>query len=237
MQHARELFNKAKYEECFQAVSGYLQRDPASAEGYKILGLDEYMLGRSKDALAHVTRATELAPGDSEAFYYLGRLYFSTDNPEAALTPLRRAIVLDASSVRARNHLGQSLEALGRYSEAEAAYAEAIQAGEKQASALQWPYYNLGLLYLHDGRADESVALLRKALVCNPRFIEARLKLAMALSAQNHLAEAQNLLEDVLRTDPHNAEAHYRLGVVLSKSGKQPEAKEQFGLFEKNRKR
>jgi len=236
LQHALDLFNAAKYEDCFQALSSYLQGKPESAAGYKILGMDEYMLGRTKDALDHVTHATELAPRDSEAFYYLGRLYFSSDNPQAALTSFERAIALDGSSVRARNHLGQSLEALGRYEEAEAAYVAAIAVGEKQARHSQWPYYNLGLLYLHDGRAEKSITLFREALEYNPRFLEARLKLAMAYSAQGHLADAQSLLEEVLRSNPANAEAHYRLGLVLSKLGKQAEAGEQFRLFERSRK-
>ncbi len=236
LQQALDLFNAAKYQECFDQLSAYLQHEPASAPGYKILGMDEYMLGHPKEALAHLTRATELAPQDSESFYYLGRLRFSTDNPEAALAAFHQAIALDTSSVRARNHSGQALEALGRYKEAEEAYAAAIAEGEKQGKPSEWPFYNLGVLLLHDGRSAEAVTQLRKALGCNPRFSGAKVKLAMALSNQNHEPEAQTLLQEVLERDPGNAEAHYRLGVVLRKSGKQPEAREQFALFEKLRK-
>jgi hypothetical protein len=39
-----------------------------------------------------------------------------------------------------------------------------------------------------------------------------------------------------LAADPQNAEAHYRLALLLTKSGKRAEGQEQFELFEKYRK-
>src|SRR4030095_10685983 len=114
LQRALSLFNSGKYQECFDLVSGWVQQNPASATGHKLRGMSQYMLGRPKEALSEVQRATELAPNDADAFYYLGRLYFSADNSLAALAALQRAIQLDPSSSRNRNQLGQTLEALAR---------------------------------------------------------------------------------------------------------------------------
>src|SRR5258708_27133015 len=98
-------------------VSAYLRQNPNSATAHKILGMDQYTLGRSAEALTEMKRAIELAPNDADAFYYLGRLYFSADNAVAALAAFQRAIRLDSSSVRAHNHLCPTYEALERHGE------------------------------------------------------------------------------------------------------------------------
>jgi tetratricopeptide (TPR) repeat protein len=237
LQRALGLFNSGKYDECLALVSAYLRQNPNSATAHKILGMDQYTLGRSAEALTEMKRAIELAPNDADAFYYLGRLYFSADNAVAALAAFERAIQLDASSVRAHNQLGQTYEALGRQREAERAYLRAIELEQNTSNKSEWPYYNLGLLYLNDGQVDNALLFLRKALARNASFPEAKIKLAVILSKQNLTGEALRLLQEALESDPANAEGHYRLGLLLLKSGKREEAQQQLALFERYRKR
>jgi tetratricopeptide (TPR) repeat protein len=198
--------------------------------------MDEYMLGNARDALTQVMRATELAPKDPEAFYYLGRLYFSTDKAVAALGAFQKAIELDPSSVRAYDQLGQTYEALSQRANAEQAYLKSVELEKNQPKKSEWPYYHVGLLYLNNGRAEDSVAYFRQALARNPAFADAKIKLAVALSSKKASQEALQLLEEAIQTDPHNAEGHYRLGLLLTKFGKREEAQEQFVLFQKYRK-
>jgi tetratricopeptide (TPR) repeat protein len=236
LQEALALFNSGRYQECFDAVAPFVRQNPNDGAAHKLLGMDEYMLGRTHEALAEVQRATELAPGDSDAFYYLGRLYFSADNPVAALAAFQKAIALDPLSARDHNQLGQAYEALGRQEDAEQAYLKAIELEKNQLKKSEWPYYNLGLLYLNRGRSAESVAYFQQALARNPAFPEAKIKLAVALSNQKLSDEALKLLEEAVKIDPQNAEGHYRLAVLLTKTGKREQAQEQFALFEKYRK-
>src|SRR5947209_8717936 len=86
LERALSLFNAGKYLDSFGLASVYLQQNPTSAAAHKIVGMNEYMLGRPRDALYELKRATELAPNDADAFYYLGRLEFSVDNSVAALS-------------------------------------------------------------------------------------------------------------------------------------------------------
>ncbi|MDQ2774408.1 MAG: tetratricopeptide repeat protein [Acidobacteriota bacterium] len=236
LRQALVLFNSGKYQECFELASTYLRQNPNNPTAHKLLGMDEYMRGNSRDALREVTRATELSPKDPEAFYYLGRLYFSADNAVAALAAFQQSLELDPSSVRAYNHLGQTYEALGRRTDAEQAYQKGIELEKNQPKKSEWPYYNLGVLYLNSGRPEDSVACFRQALVRDPAFADAKVKLAVALSNQKPSNESLQLLEEAIHTDPHNAEAHYRLALLLTKSGKREEAQEQFALFQKYRK-
>lgn len=236
LRQALTLFNSAKYLDSYNLVSQYVRENPGSATGHKLLGMDEFMLGHSPEALADVKRATELAPEDPDARYYLGRLYFSTDNAPAALEAFKKTLTLDPSSVRAQTQLGQTYEALGSRAEAERAYREAIELEKDQPKKSGWPDYDLGVLCLDDGRTAEAIVCFRHALQFNPKFPEAEVKLAVALSKKEPVPEAFSLLQEALSLDPKNAEAHYRLALLLSKSGKREEAQQQFALFQKYRK-
>jgi tetratricopeptide (TPR) repeat protein len=237
LQEALKLFNAGHYQESFALAAAYIRSNPDSAAGHKIVGMDQFMLGNAGDAIVELMCATRLDPNDSDAFYYLGRLYFSTDNARDALTALERALALNPSSVRARNHLGQTYEALGRIPEAEKAYRQAIETEQKQARKSEWPYYNLGVLYLNDGRAEQASVYLRQALDRNSAFTEAKVKLAIAFSQTRQTEAALALLRDAIQFDPRNAQAHYRLAMLLLKSGKPKEAQEHFTLFERYRTR
>ncbi len=236
LRQALALFNSGKYQESFDLVSQYARATPNSATAYKLLGMDEYMLGHPREALVHVKHATELAPNDADALYYLGRLYFSTDNIPAALEIFQKTTAIDPLNIRARNYLGQTLEALGRREEAEQAYLKAIELQKDLPKKSAWPDYNLGVLFLDGGRTADSIAAFRRALQANPSFPEAKIKLAVALSKEQPVPEAFELLQQALQTDPGNAEGHYRLAVLLTKSGKREQAQEEFMLFEKYRK-
>lgn len=233
LQSGLQLFNSGKYDECFKIVSSYLHENPNSGPAHKLLGMDEFMLGKRPEALQQLQRATELMPGDSDAFYYLGRLYFEADNAPAALVAFQRAVELDPSNIRAQNHMGQSYEAMGRLGDAERSYLKAIEVEKGQTKKSGWPSYNLGVLYSNNGRSEQAISCFRQTLTLNPEFPEAKIKLAALLSNQK---EARGLLEEALRSDPQNAEAHYRLALLLSKSGMRDEAQRHFALFEKCRK-
>jgi len=182
-----------------------------------------------------VKRAVTLAPRDAEAFYYLGRLYFSTDDAPGALAALQKALELDPSSVRTANQIGQTYEALGRREEAEAAYLKAIALEQTQAKKSEWPYYNLGVLYLGSGREAQAAPYLRRALERQPAWAQGKVKLAVALAAEGQSSEALRLLREAFESEPRNAEAHYRLALLLAKAGRRDEAQEHFALFAKYR--
>jgi tetratricopeptide (TPR) repeat protein len=236
LRQALSLFNSGKYQESFDLAFQYLRQNPNSPTAYKLLGMDEYMLGRPAEALASVIHATELVPRDADALYYLGRLYFSTGNIPAALDTFQKIIAIDPSSVRVYNQLGQSYEALGRRENAEKAYLKAIELEREQPKKSEWPDYNLGVLYLDDGRTADSIAAFRRALEVNPAFPDAKIKLAVALSKEHQVPEALELLRQALDSDPTNAEGHYRLALLLTKAGKREEAQRQFELFQKYKK-
>ena len=230
------LFRTERYEESLRVMELLIKRQPANGASQKVIGLDHFMLGKIERAEEELKRATELAPQDAEAYYYLGRIYFTRNNLPAALATFQRAADLDPSSVKTFNHLGQTYEALVQYAEAGAAYLRAIELEKHQPTKSEWPYFNLGSLYLKQGRAAEAVDYLRQALTYNPAWSEGKARLAMALISLGKLPEALSLLEAAVQLDRSNADARYQYARLLARMGKQDEAERQLLLFQELKK-
>lgn len=230
------LFRTSRYEESLKLISTYLRQQPTNPDARKILGMDYFMLGIPEQAETELKRAIELNANDSESFYYLGRLYFTRDNMPDALTAFQRAVQLDSSSVRAHNHLGQAFEGLGQYAAARGAYLKAIELEQRQTAKSHWPYFNLGLLCLNQGRFSEAVNYLRLSVHRNPSWSQGKLKLAKALLATGDSGSAGALLREVIETDPQNATAHYQLARLLSNLGEKEQASRHYQQFEKLKK-
>jgi len=225
------LFSSGRYEESLRVLQPLAEGNSQHAATQKVIGLDQFMLGRADLAEVALTRAVTLTPQDAEAQYYLGRVYFMRNNLPGALAAFQKTTALDASSVRGYNHLGQTYEALVQYPAARSAYLKAIELAERQNTKSEWPYFNLGSLCLREGRAAEAEGYLRQALERQPAWSEGKAKLGMALLALNRLAEASSYLEQAVQIDPHNADARYQYARLLVKMGKPDEAEQHFQRF------
>ena len=229
------LFSAGRYGESLSLMTRYVAMEPGDAQGHKILGLSHFVLGRTDRAEPELRRAIELDPRDPEAHYHLGRLFYNRNDFAAALEAFDQVIELDSNSVRTFNHLGQTKQALGEFAGARDAYLKAIQLEQQQSARSEWPYYNLGLLYITEGRAEEAVQYLQQALERRPSWPEARVKLARAFLSSDRLEAALRQLNKVVEADPENADAHYQLGRAWTKKGRPDQARRHFALFEKLR--
>jgi tetratricopeptide (TPR) repeat protein len=201
-----------------------------------VIGLDQFMLGRADLAETELKRTVTLAPQDAEAHYYLGRVHFMGNHLTGALAAFQKATELDASSVKAHNHLGQTYEALVQYPAARTAYLKAIELEKRQSAKSEWPYFNLGALCLREGRTAEAEGYLRQALERQPDWSEGKAKLGMALLALDRPAEALAYLEQAVQIDPQNADARYQYARLLIKMGKPDEGERHLQVFQHQKK-
>ena len=81
-------------------------------------------------------------------------------------------------------------------------------------------HYNLGNLFLGDGRINDAILHYEQALHINPDYAEAHNNLANALGQAGRTSEAIEQLNQALRIKPDFAEAHYNLGNVFLKEAK-----------------
>ena len=66
---------------------------------------------------------------------------------------------------------------------------------------------DLGLLLIGEGRFQEALPLLEKALAPSPRFVNARINLAHSLTGAGRYPEALTQVREALRLDPRSGEA------------------------------
>ena len=116
---------------------------------------------------------------------------------------------------------GDSLYQQGSYTEAVAAYQEAIRLNPAQTI----PHDNLGNALLHLKRLGEAEAAYREAIRLNPGHAPAHNNLGNILYAQKRYREAEAACREAIRLDPANAAAHRVLSNTLERLGRRSEAK------------
>jgi tetratricopeptide (TPR) repeat protein len=79
--------------------------------------------------------------------------------------------------------------------------------------------YQLGYVYFRLHRIQESVSLLCKSLIINPKFAESHKILAYDLNILGHQDLAIRELDRALTYDPGSAESHYELGRIYYEQG------------------
>jgi tetratricopeptide (TPR) repeat protein len=113
---------------------------------------------------------------------------------------------LDESDPVIPFNLGNVLDELGRFAEAEIAYRRAIERGE-----LADAWFNLGVLQEKSGREDEALASYGRAFVAEPGYVDALHNAALLHMRRRRFAAALTLFERIVALAPANAAAIKRL--------------------------
>jgi len=124
----------------------------------------------------------------------------------------------------ANGRLGMTLQTYEQYASAEVCYGRARRLAPRE---FRWIYY-LGTAQAALGRHGEAAATLREALLLEPDYLPARLKLAESLLAAGELAGSVELFRAVLKKQPPLAMAHYGLARALAAQGNLPGAVEHY---------
>ena len=117
-------------------------------------------------------------------------------------------VVCDAAD---HSNLGALLRALGKRTEAEAAYRRAIMLDPRFASAP----YNLGNLLTDAGRLEEAEAAYAAALAVRPDYAQACNSLGTVQQRRGRLAEAAETFAAAAKLSPNWVEPQTNLGVAL----------------------
>jgi tetratricopeptide (TPR) repeat protein len=123
-------------------------------------------LGRYSEAEAALEQAGRFAP-PAELAGARGELAFARHDGAAAERAFRSAIDADPESSSLERRLGETLGALKRYPESEAAFRRAI-AKSKTKEEKESGYGDLSLLYQREEREPQALAILREAVAAAP---------------------------------------------------------------------
>ena len=84
--------------------------------------------------------------------------------------------------------------------------------GVKKSPNKDRTHYNLGIVFLNQGKYQEAISHLNEALRINPNYAKAHNNLGNVFLNQGKYQEAIPHLNEALRINPNYAKAHYNLG-------------------------
>ena len=185
-----------------------LNRYPGSARLAVGLGLALYWRSSYDDAVKALLKATDLAPADARAYYFLSKAYdMSPGQADEVIAHFARFAEREPRDARAAYYYGMSLWK-GKRSEGSIALLNQVE------------------------------ALLKKASALDPSFADAHLQLGNLYSQERRYENAVPEYLEALRLDPNIPDAHYRLGQAYVHLGKKDLAEKEFHvhkeLYEKH---
>jgi tetratricopeptide (TPR) repeat protein len=177
--------------------------------------------GRGPEAIDRARALVASAPNDPDAQFTLGLALSEQDVTEAIAT-FRRVVSMAPRHALARYNLALALRRVDRLPEALAELDRAIA-----IEARPQPYYQLGVIYLHQGELTRAARALREAIHLDARYADAYSALGAVHTAQGDWASAASALREAIRLRPDLWTARYALANVLQRSGdEQAAAKE-----------
>jgi tetratricopeptide (TPR) repeat protein len=203
-----------------------------TGDDLKIVGLNYVLLGDYPDAIKWLETAVRVDPQNKDAWYFLGRAYYTRSVLPEARRAFAKVLEFDPRNSKAENSLGLILESEARPEEAMDAYRKSIAWQEQDSRPSEQPYLNLGNLLIQENRMEEAIPLLEKAVQLAPEDGPCHLKLGAAYLRTNRMKEAQRELEEATRLAPENAAAHFQLGRLYKQIHSLDRAKEEFNHVE-----
>ncbi len=240
---------RAEYERC-------VALDPKMAEAQ--LNLGTLLLNSdAKAAVGPLSEAVELLPSQSRPRYLLGLAQERSGDLAGAALSFDGVTHLDPKDADAFTHLGGLLLRLGKPSEAEGKFRQALEIAPKSVRALQGLAQSLELqkkpeaaeayrnyLAVEPGDAatkeflirslleqkkyDEALAELEKLPASDPPRLEAQKLRADILIGQKKTDEAITVLQQAIQQAPNDAELHGGLGRLYMDKKNFPGAEEEL---------
>ena len=203
---AGELQKEEEIDKAIELLEQSVELNPEFAQGYLGLGVAHGQKGDNEKEAQYYLRAIEVYPDLIEAHYNLGVLRLAQKDFIGAIQSFQHVIRIKPDAVQAYVNLAVVYQALGnRRAELEAAK-KAVELNPLLATA----YYNLGVA---QGAADHRAALdsFRMSAAVDPRRIDAKLNMAIAMAHLGSTDEAIEHLQNLLAEHPDFAQARQAL--------------------------
>ena len=198
-----------------------LQLDDTLAEAHASLGSISYVYDWDWPlAEKEFRRAIELNPNYATAHHWYAYYCFSRNRIEEGLREIRLAQQLDPQSLIIHNDVGQLLYQARRYDEAIEEERRTLEMDER----LPWPHRWLGLAYLAKEQNPEAIAELQTYVRLSGGETGAMAMLGMAYARTGHVAEAQQLLEEIQALPLEKYDSMAEIAFLMEALGQKEEA-------------
>ncbi|HEU4403609.1 MAG TPA: alkaline phosphatase family protein [Candidatus Polarisedimenticolia bacterium] len=176
--------------------------------------------GRPREAEAALLKALALDPASVTVMQELFALYDGQGRAQALEPRIRAALTREPRSAMHHNWLALVLKRRGDLKGAEEEFRQALQ----DAPDLVGVMANLGSVYLAEGRPAEAVSILTQALEKDPRNVESRTNLIVALGMSHDLSGAAGQLDKAKALGQEAPSQYNALAYVLHLNGENDRA-------------
>lgn len=211
----QQLFGRGDYPACAALGNDLVARYPDDGKSWQLQGLALSFLGRHRDAIDRLRRATRLARTDASIWDALGIACLRAGEHDSAADAFRSSLRLVPSAasvwVNASNNeweRGNAQEALRLASRA-----------AELAPNLPAAQLALGNALAAQGRNDEALPALQRALALAPRFAEAHVGLGAVLERLGQCEEAMAHYQQAVRLSPRLPVGYQNAGSLANKLG------------------
>lgn len=192
----------------FLAVAASAQNqevaNPAVAEAVSL-----FRAGKVDEAITKLNAIVASSPNEEEAHNALGIIYSSRQEADKALEHFDKAISLKERNFKAIFNKLNLLINLKRIDDAEALLLQTAQAYPDYSNA----WVNLGALQMQQGKLDDAVSSIDKAIAIDTNDFDAHFKRGQLLLLQRKYHDAKASFERALEINPNFAPA--RRGKIM----------------------
>jgi len=178
-----------------------------------------HQMGQFPQAESLYEQSIRVNPQNPNAYNLLGVLKRQLRLDASAIPFITRAIALNPGVSDFHFNLGEALRATNRFTEAQASYETALGLAGPDPEI----FHCLGMVLAKQGKPEQAISYLQKALQLAPWLIAAYDDLAHCMLQLDRPDEALRLSQRALDMDPSRAESHFNLGSILARSNN-PEA-------------
>jgi tetratricopeptide (TPR) repeat protein len=192
--------------------------------------LETFQLGAATKVIA---RWIQDRPGDAKAYLWKAELDSKTaEEASVLIDDYEKVVQRDPGSDKARLALAELYRKAHRLGEAQALYLALLEEGSKDAEV----YLGLGQTTLELGDEAKAVEYLDRGLELAPGKMQPLIERAKIDLRHGKFAAALAFLDRAREIDATEIEVHYLRGLVLSRQGRQAEAREEQEIADRLRK-
>ncbi len=184
-----------------EVFTAAVKRHPRSARLHVGLGISLYSRGEYRDAVEAFCEAADLAPADPRPYQFLGEMYGVSPEVNGEVS----------------KRLGRFVETHPKNALAHFHYAMSLWKGSPEA--------------LDADGARRIEALLRRAVMLDPKLTKGFFELGVLLADQDRDTEAIEQLRRATALEPSLSQAHYRLAQLYQRTGRQDLAARELQTF------
>lgn len=215
------LFQQGKSEEAVVPLEKAISIDPKHRKSYNNLALASIDIGELELAEAYYRESLAIEPNPA-IYNDLGFVLEQQGLLYEAEEMYRKAIELDPESAAAHYNLAVYLVRNEDYANAEKHF-RAVIANRPSTQA----YTGLGVALLQQGKPDEAITSLQRAIEADPKNASAYQQLASIQVQQGNLDAATATYRSLIFHQP-SAAAHRELAQVLQSMGRKDEARQEM---------